>query len=210
MFDPNRPPGSGGPGSSPGAGGGPPPGGGTPGVPGAPGTPGVPPGAPGGFDWASIFRNPLTWLGIAGSVLDILARLKAGEAAKELADFNAAMAEARARDALARGAEEESRYRQGVKVLIGSQRAGFAAQGVDVGVGSPVDVTADAAFLGELDALTLRNNARREAWGYRVEAENFRLGGQQAQTAARFGAASTVLGTTTSLLQARYGWGSRA
>ena len=146
-------------------------------------------------------------LSVGGALLDAFGRVKAGNAAKELGEFNAAVAEQQALDALAQGKEEEDRFRAAVRGLIGSQRVGFAAQNVDVGVGSPVDVVADAAFLGELDALTIRTNAAREAWGYRVQAENFRRGGTNAQTASRFGAASTLLGTGTSLLSSRFGFG---
>lgn len=143
----------------------------------------------------------------AKTATDVVGQVKAGNAAKSTGDYNAAAAEIQANDAIARGRYDESRFRQGVKTLIGSQRAGFAGQGVDVGVGSAVDVQADAAYLGELDAQQIRTNAQRESWGYKVEAENYRRGGQAAKTASRFAAAGTVLGTGTSLLAARYGWG---
>lgn len=148
-------------------------------------------------------------LGVLGAktVADVVGQTKAGNAAKSTGDYNAAVAELQAKDAISRGKYDEERFRQGVKLLIGSQRAGFAAQGVDVGVGTAVDVQADAAFLGELDAQQIKRNAAREAWGYEVEAENYRRGGQAAQTASRFGVAGTVLGTGASLLEARYGWG---
>jgi hypothetical protein len=146
-------------------------------------------------------------LGIGGTALDVIGRLKAGEAAKEVNDFNAKVADAQAADALVRGQQDEARFRAGVRVLIGSQRAGFAGQNVDVTQGSPVHVQADAAFLGELDAQTIKNNAAREAWGYKIEAQNYRMGGDNAQSAARFGAAASAIGGGYSLLQARYGWG---
>lgn len=149
----------------------------------------------------------LVGLYVGGLVLDSVGKVKAGNAAKRAGEFNAQVAELQADDALQRGREDESRIRQGVRVGIGSQRAGFAGQNVDVGSGSAVDVQADAAYLGELDALTTRNNAMREAWGYRVEAQNYRMGGQQAQSASRWNAAGTVLGGATSLYAARYGFG---
>src|SRR5262245_14171461 len=120
---------------------------------------------------------------------------KAGEEAGALEDYNARVEEEAARDALVRGALGEQQQRQLTRGIIGTQRAGFASQGVDVGTGSALDVQADAAYLGELDALTIRNNAAREAHGYQVEAERARrrgqyarLTGQQAQSAARLAA----------------------
>jgi hypothetical protein len=148
------------------------------------------------------------------------AQRRAAESQAELLDFNAQVADLQAVDATARGLQEESRFRQGVRVMIGSQRAGIAAGGIDVGYGSAVDVQADAAMLGELDALTIRQNAAREAWGYKVEAADTRqrakiartegvmleAAGRANQTAARIGAVGGILGAGGSLLEARYGF----
>lgn len=152
---------------------------------------------------------------------------KAGEAQQEaaesqaaLADYNAAVAELQAKDAIARGAEDEQRFRSSVRVLIGSQVASQAASNIDVGFGSAVDVQADAAELGELDALTIRTNAAREAWGYKVQAEDlrrrgeiarkegvfFEATGRQQQTTARVQAIGGLIGSGSSLLIDRYGF----
>src|SRR5262245_53626432 len=91
-----------------------------------------------------------------------------------LLEDNATLAEQQAQDAIARGAESEERFRQGVATIIGSQRAASAAANLDVNFGSALDIQHDAAYLGELDALTIRSNAAREAWGYRVDAGDLR------------------------------------
>ena len=172
---------------------------------------------------------------VGGMVVSAIGKYKAGKAAKkageagqavaesqaDLADYNADVAKLQSQDALERGAEEESRFRAGVRGLVGSQRAGFAAGNIDVGYGSAVDVQADAAFLGELDALTIRTNAAREAWGYQVEEEDLhrqaeiaRKGGVMAaaegaarQTQSRYEMAGTLIGGGTSLLAGSYGMG---
>lgn len=152
---------------------------------------------------------------------------KAGEAQKraadsqaELLDFNAHVADLQAVDAVERGATDESRYRVGVRQLIGSQRVGFAAGNIDVGVGSAVDTQADTAMLGELDAMTIRQNAAREAWGYKVQATDTRkraqiarqegvmleAAGKANQTAARVATVGGILGAGGSLLEAKYGF----
>lgn len=156
----------------------------------------------------------------------------ASESQAQLLDYNAAVAVLQRQDAIERGAEEESRFRSQVRGAIGGQRAGFAAGNVDVSFGSAVDVQADAAFLGELDALTIRTNAAREAWGYEVEAEDTRMrasiarkegvylekaartgagaaraAGQASGSAGSWAAGGTLLGGLGgSLLQARYGF----
>lgn len=142
---------------------------------------------------------------IAGAGVSAYGQVKAGRESKAAAEYNAQIADTQAEDALVRGRDEESRFRQELKGLIGSQRAGFAAQNIDVGSGSAVDVQADAAYLGELDALTIRSNAAREAWGYKVQAQGQRTAGSEASRAAKFGAASTLLGTGGSLALSAYG-----
>lgn len=148
------------------------------------------------------------------------AQRRASESQAELLDYNAQIADLQASDAVSRGQQEESKFRQGVRVMIGGQRAGIAAGNVDVGYGSAVDVQADAAMLGELDALTIRQNAAREAWGYKVEAADTRqrakiarqegvmleAAGKANQTSARIGAVGGILGAGGSLLEAKYGF----
>jgi hypothetical protein len=170
----------------------------------------------------------------AGTAIQVAGQRKAGAAAKregaalaevsesqaQVADFNAQVAGLQSADAIARGTEAENRFRTQVRGAIGTQRVGFAAAGVDVGFGSAVDVQADASFLGELDALTIRTNAAREAWGFQVQAENYRrqaeidrkaarnqiAAGEQGASAARWQMASTLVGGGSSLLAMKYGF----
>lgn len=101
---------------------------------------------------------------------------------------NASIADQQGADALLRGTETERRFRQGTKQEIGASRAALAAQGVDVNTGSALDVQASEAAIGELDALTIRNNAAREAWGFQIDAVNNR----QAAKLAEFSGAQTA------------------
>lgn len=87
---------------------------------------------------------------------------------------NAQMAEWRAQDALARGGR--SMYATGLKTkaLKGAQRARLAANGVDLGVGSALEILTDTDYFGQVDQDTVMDNAQREAWALRNEAQNFR------------------------------------
>jgi hypothetical protein len=171
---------------------------------------------------------------VGGMVLQAYQQHKAGQAAQkgaegqaavseseaQLAEYNAGVAGWQAQDAIERGVQEEAKYRRQVQGIVGAQRAGFAASNVDVGFGSAVDVQADAAYLGELDALKIRNNAAREAWGYKVSAWDLtqraaiaRQGGEmqiaagaEAARAGNWAAATTIVGGSSSLLMQRYGW----
>ena len=150
----------------------------------------------------------LTALAIASTTLGVAGNLKEGQAARRqgmaensLYQQNAAFADVQAADALSRGNVEESQARGDTRRLMGSQRAALAAQGIDIGDGSAGDILDESNALGELDALTIRNNARREAWGYQVQAwdlrtqgRNARDAGKAARSGARLQAGVTLLG----------------
>lgn len=164
---------------------------------------------------------------VAGAWKSGTAAKKAGQAQRrvaesqaELLDYNASVADLQAQDALDRGVLDEGRYRSQIRGLIGTQRADYAAQGVSVAEGSPADVQADTAFLGELDALTVRQNAMREAWGYQVQAYDTRARadiarregvvleqtGLAQQTAARWAAFGAGLSGAGNVAMLKYGF----
>lgn len=173
-------------------------------------------------------------LAAAGTATSVYGQVKAGQAARaagqaqkkasesqaQLADFNASVADLQAKDAIERGSEAESKFRTTIRSAIGAQRAGIAAGNIDVGFGSAVDTQADAAFLGELDAMTIRTNAAREAWGYKVQSQDLRkraeiarkegvyleAAGRERQGASNLGAVGSLIGGGASLLQMKYGF----
>jgi len=142
-----------------------------------------------------------------GSAFSAFSKMKAGREQQKMFERNAGFADWQAQDALDRGQINEKRQRQTTEGVIGSQRTSFAAQHVDVNAGSSLDVQADAAYLGELDALTIRNNAAKEAYGYRVQAEDLRLRGKYAKQEGIMGGIESILGGGSSLLLAKYGGG---
>lgn len=75
-------------------------------------------------------------------------------------------------DAIRRGEKEAKAYGQQVSQLVGKQRVALAAQGIDVDSGSAGEIQDQTRAIGALDQLTIRNNAAREAWGYKVQASN--------------------------------------
>jgi hypothetical protein len=141
-----------------------------------------------------------------------------GQAARQEARYqsavlknNAISAENAAKDAEVRGRNEELKQRLRTKQLIGRQRAVLAANGVVVDQDSALDITADTAMLGELDALTIRDNARREAMLLRAQGSQFRsdadfarLRGRAANTSGLFTAGATLLGGAGSVASKWY------
>lgn len=141
-----------------------------------------------------------TVVGAAGQIQQGRAAAQAAEYNAKVQDMNAKIADRRARDAIERGQAEEQRKRMEVSRLQGQQKAAMAANGVDLTFGSPLDMIVDTAVLGELDALTIRSNAYREAYDHQVDRANRRAGaamsrmeGEASRTAGYLGAMGTVL-----------------
>ena len=100
---------------------------------------------------------------------------KAGYEAQAVVNRNnATLAEWQAQDALARGSRTEQTQRLKTAQLKGSQRAALAANGVSLDEGSALNILNDTDYMGELDAQTLRDNAAREAWGYRNQVAGYK------------------------------------
>lgn len=116
---------------------------------------------------------------IGGAIMQMRGQQQQAQAQRASADYNAAvqrnnavLANQQAQDAVERGRVDESRHRRQVQQLKGRQTAALAASGVDVNSGSALDTLGDTAVMGEIDALQIRDNASREAWRYRVEANS--------------------------------------
>ncbi len=115
---------------------------------------------------------------VGSSSLDIMAKGKARESALGdiLADRDEAQASAVASkraeaDAAARGRQAAGLTRMQTSQLVAKQRAAYSAGGVDASVGTAADVQTGTRALGELEAQRVQNNAMREAWGHKTEAE---------------------------------------
>ncbi len=115
-----------------------------------------------------------TLLGAAGQIQQGQAQAAASNYNAQVGDMNAKISERRERDAIDRGQQEEIKKRQEIATLQGRQRAAMAANGVDLSFGSPADTLIDTAVMGEIDALTIRSSAAREAYDYKVDAVNRR------------------------------------
>lgn len=116
-----------------------------------------------------------------------------GNYQKSIANINARFSKLNAQDAINRGGKEAEQLKKQAKQLIGTQRVNLAAQGIDVESGSALDVQTDTAELAEIDAMTIRNNAWKEAWGYRVQAMNETFSGKYAQLSAQNKSRNTLL-----------------
>lgn len=158
----------------------------------------------------------LTYAGIGSTLLgggiSAYGQIMQGEAQAKAAKYNKEVAQGNA-DAAQRNAELSAASadaltgNQGLRnrATMGSIIANQAASGIDVMSGSAIDVRSSAAELGELNSLTVRANATKEAYGYQVQKSQFDqqatlegYAGKNASDASEIGAASTLLGSAGS------------
>ena len=157
--------------------------------------------------------DPITMM-IASTVMGGYSAIQQGNAAAASAEYsakvsnmNAGIANENARDALERGKIDEQAKRREIAQITGAQKAGFASSGIDTTFGSPLDMVVDTAMMGEVDALTIRSNAAREAYAYNTDAVNnnasasmslasaksARIGGKLSALGSVLGGASDVM-----------------
>ncbi len=129
----------------------------------------------------------------------------AGKYQADVAKQNAELNDLRATQAATIGSIQEDQHRAKVQQLAGTQRANFAANGIDLGSGVVQDMIGQTYTMGETDALTIRYNAMNEAWGYRTQAVNDRNDGRFSKWGGNAQANSTYLTTASSLITQGYG-----
>lgn len=108
---------------------------------------------------------------------------------------NARVADAQAKNALIKGAQEDQQQRWKIRALAGRQSAAIGANNVVGSTGTSLDILGETAMFGEVDLTTIRNNAAREAWGYQTEASNRRFAAKAAKYRGKSQAFGTLLST---------------
>lgn len=168
----------------------------------------------------------LAAIGMAASVasagVGAVGAIQQGNAAAASANYqakvnqnNAILAERNAEDARKRADVGVEDHRRQVAALKGRQTALMAANGLDVTSGSPLAILADTAQMGELDAVTIRNNGEREALGYESQGMNFRaesqlnrMNAKSSKQAGMIGAAGAVVSGVGQVADKWYKMGS--
>ena len=109
----------------------------------------------------------------------------AGQAEKTQAEYSkmtrehqARLADLGASDIMKMGETEASRLESETSSLLGAQKTAQAAKGLDIGVGSPADFRAQTEMTGAMDAQTIRDNAWKQAFGFKTQASNLNLQGR--------------------------------
>lgn len=146
-------------------------------------------------------------ISVVSTVMGAVGKIQAGEDAaaadrynSEVAANNALIDKQRATLAGQEGEVNAATEEQKTKAKIGGILANQGASGVDVNSGSASDVRASEAMVGAQDAINIRANAARTAYGYQTQASNDeaqseldRAKAGSDQRAGLIGGATTVL-----------------
>lgn len=101
-----------------------------------------------------------------------------------IADINARMAEQSAQQELQRGEREYQNVRLRTASLKSRQRVSMAANGVDLGVGTAVQIQTGTDIMGEIDAKTVESDAVKRAWGFRTQATQYKTDASMKRSSA--------------------------
>jgi hypothetical protein len=143
-----------------------------------------------------------------GSVIGAFGAYSSGQAEAGAAHYNAniqrqnaAVSRMNAQIAEQSGEAQVGISGQKTKAVIADTTAHQAASGVDTQGGSYTDVRSSEREIGALDAMALRSNAARTAYGYKAQAQSEEdqatlsdTQGKNAAVAGELNAASTFLG----------------
>jgi hypothetical protein len=144
----------------------------------------------------------------AGAQAD--AQKKQGDYQRMQGEENARMAELQSEDALRRGDSAASGIKKNVIRTVADQRAAMAANGIKVDEGSALDLQDQTQAMGEEDVTTAKNNAWREAWGFKQQARSSKQDGANAAQAGRNAAGATLLTGALSAGSTLYGGRDRS
>lgn len=148
-----------------------------------------------------------------GAIVNGVAQANAGAATAVQSRANAVLAGRAATDAEARGGQQVAQVRGKADQVIGEARAEYGASGVDVGSGSAAQSIAADKTLSEVDANTVRNNAAREAWGFKTQSADMLTSAAMAKQSGQNALFGSILTGTGGLLSSGaniYGQGKSA
>lgn len=133
-----------------------------------------------------------------------------------VADNNAKIAKMNADQATFAGGVAAQSNDLKTKNMVATQLVTQAANGLDVGSGTNVNLRESAAALGHLDTLTILSNAAKNTQGFKAQGMNFeaeaglnRASAQNAETAGSIDIMKSLLGGATGVADKWVGYKSK-
>lgn len=139
-------------------------------------------------------------IGALGSIRSGYAESDAAKYQAQIAQNNAAIAGRNAQWASSEGDIEAQNQSLKTRAQVGATIAGAAANGLDVNSGSAKQVVQSEQMLGRLDAMTIRSNAARQAYGYLQQGQNFEGEAALKEAEAKNDVSAGFMGAGSSLL----------
>lgn len=154
----------------------------------------------GGSTAASVFGGLSTAASVLGSIQQGQAAKKSANYNAQVQEHNAQLSERNATLASQEGAANTAIEQQKTRAGVAGMKAAQAANGIDVDTGSAVDVRSSAAELGELNAITVRSNAVKQAYGYQTQAASDKAQAELDRQEAKSSEDSGLINAGTTLL----------
>jgi hypothetical protein len=118
-------------------------------------------------------------IGVASAAMSAMSAMQQSQAAQDQANYqaqvarnNAIIAQQQADDAQSLARMREREHRTQVKGFKGKQRSILATSGFEANEDDALDILADTAEIGEVDALKIRNKGKREAHRHHLAAQS--------------------------------------
>ncbi len=145
-------------------------------------------------------------ISVAGG-LQAVSAIQQGRAARTQAGFQEAIAERNARLAERQAEAEQQAAVEAAKIkseegkrLIARQRAGFAVSGVQIGIGSPLDLAVETATDVKAEELLILREGLISAAQRKGQADIFRLTGKAAKRKGKAASRAATLAAAGSIL----------
>lgn len=137
-------------------------------------------------------------LGALGGAVGAAGALASGQQQKAASEYNAKVATANAEAARQAAADAEDEHRRKASNLLSSQRAAFAAAGVDL-EGSPLEIMSATAAQAERDAIRIRDAGTVQEMQARSQGALDNLTARTAVSSSYWKAGSSLLTGVSSL-----------
>lgn len=130
---------------------------------------------------------------MAGATVSAIGEIQQQGAIKKQSESNARVAEDNARITRQQAVQDERKFRVQASKQLGDMRANYAASGIDISQGSPIDIIEESARAMEFDAALIKAGGEMKAKSFEYEAATERYRAKQAETNANMGIASSLL-----------------
>lgn len=134
-------------------------------------------------------------LAAAGGLTSFVGNYRSANMTQSLGKLNYGLEMRRARAIKRQGVEAAGQHMLQIGHLIDQQRVGLASAGVSVETGSALELQAEAARIGSLDAATIRYNSAMAAWGVRAQATLNQFASREGSKAQKLGAFGGLIGS---------------